>query len=113
MKRRYLVLAFVAFCLLVRWVPTNRVVIVNESGRTAHTVCIEVCDKTTAVGDLPAGGSASVWFGTPSQEDSITIRCRLQDGTVIDESCFYIVWEQYFSRCVIVIREDGTAGPRY
>jgi hypothetical protein len=95
-KYRYLVLVPVAFCLLVRWVPTNRVTIVNESGRTAHAVRIEVCDQTTAVGDIPAGGSASVWFGTPSQEDYVTIRCRLQDGTEIDEPCVYVVWEQYF-----------------
>ena len=115
MKKRCFVFALILTAwLAVKWVPTNRVTVVNESGQTARDVCIEMNGRVIDLGDIPAGGSTSAWFGTPSNEDHIAIRGRLKDGTAIDEPCcVYIVWEEYFCSFVIVIREGGTASPRY
>jgi hypothetical protein len=100
-------------CLIVRSVPTNRVTILNESGQPVHNLRIEFCGGTINCGDVPTGGSASARFGTPEQDDYLTIRCRLNDGTAIYEPCVSVAWEEYFSIYVIVIRGDGSTTVRY
>ena len=112
-KKRYLAVALLVLCVIVRFVPTNRVRVVNESGRTARALSVEVCGARTHLRDVPPGGSASCRFGTPSQDDYITVRARLDDGTTIDEPCVYVVWEEYFCGFVVVIREDGTVAQRW
>jgi hypothetical protein len=36
------------------------------------------------------------------------VRARLADGTEIDHTGMYIVWEEYFTRRVLIIREGGS-----
>jgi hypothetical protein len=87
-------------------IARNRVVVVNESGQRVHSLVVEVCGKTIRLGDIPPGGSACAAFGTPVDESHFELRGRLEDGTEVNDSGGYVVWEDYGRRFVIVI------GPR-
>lgn len=85
----------------------NRLFVANESGQVVRNLSILVCDCTIEFGDLPPGGQAFARFGTPADESSFTVRGRLDDGTTIDESCGYVVWEDYNQAFHIIIRPSG------
>lgn len=113
MKKRHLVCAMLAVWLLVRFGPTNRIRVVNESGQTARGVSVEAWGKATELGDIAPGESAVSWFGTHGHEDYLVVCGRLNDGRAIQpHSSVYIVWEDYFSSFEVVIREDGTVYER-
>ncbi|MBN9118681.1 MAG: hypothetical protein J0I06_05915 [Planctomycetes bacterium] len=112
MKNRYFAVVLVAVVLAIRWAPTNRVRIVNGSGQTVHGVRADGCGRSTDLGDIPPGGSVACWFGTPRNEDVLNVWGHLGDGTPLQESSLYIVWEDYFRSDVVVIRADGTVSQR-
>jgi hypothetical protein len=85
----------------------NKLVVTNESGQTLHGLSVEVCDRIFALGDLASGNSASARFGPPADESGFVVRARLADGTSIEESCGYVVWEDYARRFHIAIRAGG------
>ncbi len=90
----------------------NRVIVTNESGQPISDLTVEVCDTTIRFGDLPPGDSMSARFGTSHDESSFTVRGRLEDGTMIDDSCGYVVWEDYASVFRLILRPGGEVGSR-
>jgi hypothetical protein len=90
----------------------NRLVITNESGQFVRSLTVEVSDQIIHFGDLPPGRSASASFGTPADESMFAVRGRLEDGTSIDDSCGYVVWEDYARTFHLAIRPGGEVGCR-
>jgi hypothetical protein len=106
--RRCFLVAIALAAVTVAWqLSRNRVMVTNETGQPILALTIEVCGQTIAFGDVSPGGSVLARFGTSADEDHFTVRGRLADGTVIDDTCGYIVWEDYGSRFQIVIRPGG------
>src|SRR3954451_12508877 len=92
----------------VWWASRNGVTVTNESGQPVRDLSVGVCDRTIRLGDLAPGTSAAATFGTPRDEADFRVRGVLANGTVIDETCGYVVWEDYGSQFRLVIRPDGT-----
>jgi hypothetical protein len=100
-------------CIAVTHLPTNQVMILNASGQHVSGVSVEACGRRVECGDLAPGGTTRAWYHTPSDEDNLVVRARLAGGTEIDHTGVYIVWEEYFTRRVLIIREDGGVGVQY
>jgi hypothetical protein len=109
MRRRRFLLGLLA--LPAGWaiwsVSRNRLVVTNESDQLIRFLTVEVCGRTIRLGDVPPGGSVSARFGTPADDDVFVVRGRLEDGTVISESCGYVVWEDHGRRFDLVILPGG------
>jgi hypothetical protein len=88
----------------------NSVTVTNESGQTVRDLSVVICDRTFRLDDLEPGASASASFGTPRDESSFRVRGTLADGTVIDDTSGYVVWEDYGKQFHVVIRPDGMVG---
>lgn len=95
-------------CIGFTHLPTNQVMILNASGQHVSGVSVEACGRRVECGDLASGGTTRAWYHTPSHEDNLVVRARLADGTEIDHTGMYIVWEEYFTRRVLIIREGGS-----
>ena len=109
MSRRWFLLGLLGLpaAWAVRLAARNRLVVSNDSGQVVRSLTISVCEQTIAFGDLPPDVSASAHFGTPSDESRFAVQGRLNDGTRIDDSCGYVVWEDYFREFFLSIRSDG------
>jgi hypothetical protein len=100
-------------CVAVTHLPTNSVTILNASGQHVSGVRVEACGRSVECGDLRPGGTAHARYHTPGQEDNLVVRGRFGDGTEIGDSGTYIVWEEYFTSRVLVIRQDGSLGVQH
>jgi hypothetical protein len=91
------------------WVTGNNLIVTNESGQTIRALSVEVCERTIRFGDLESGATVTGSFGTPRDESSFRLRGMLADGTVLDETCGYVVWEDYGQQFRLVIGPGGAA----
>jgi hypothetical protein len=87
-----LVLAAAVGWAVWRWTPATFTVW-NESGQPVLGLAVEVGGRTFRFGTVPPGGEVRGSFHI-DQEDVVTVRGRLADGTPVEESCGYVVWEE-------------------
>jgi hypothetical protein len=107
-RRRFLLgLAAIPAGWALCFAPRNRVIVTNEAGQYVRGLTVEVCDTTIRFGDLSPGESRSARFGTPADEDLFTVHGRLEDGTLIDDDCGYVVHEDYASVFRLTIGSGG------
>src|SRR5579859_2625806 len=99
MRRRRFLIGLTAFPIgwAIWFASRNRLIITNDAGQSVRGLTVEVCDTPFHFEHISPGESVSARFGTPADESGFTVRGRLQDGTTIDDSCGYVVWEDYAS----------------
>ncbi len=107
MKKLVVAAALLSLLCGVWWLSRIRVNIANESGQSIRFLTIEGCDRTIRFDNIAPGDSVSVALETPDREDYLKVQGRLEDGTSIHGHDTYIVWEDYFRRFHLVVRQDG------
>jgi hypothetical protein len=108
MRRRLFLLSLLAPVAGVGWFfARNRLDVVNRSGQKVEALTVNVCDRTFSFGEVLPGASVSTRFGRPDHESTFDIGGKMEDGTLINESCGYVVWEDIAQTFQIVICPSG------
>lgn len=108
-----LILVATAACMSRYYIPTNRFELTNETGQVIDELTVTVSGTSFTMTNLQTGAIMSRRFVTSQDESKFDIRGRMNDGTLINDFCGYVLQEESFQTFRIAIRPDGMVSCRY
>lgn len=91
------------------WTITyNQFHITNDTGQEVFDLAVDVNGRVKHLGLLRPGGDVTGRIGRVADEATLHMTGRLADGTVIDEYCGYVVWEDVGRTVSAALLPDGS-----
>jgi len=106
MKFASVSLALLVCCGLVWICAPSTFTLRNGSGKSIRSLSVEVSGKTLHYEDIPVGGEVSGSFHF-NNEDSFDVQGQFADGTEFADFCGYLLWQDFESHRVLILRPDG------